>query len=612
MIFIDECHRSIYTVWRQVLEYYDAFLIGLTATPGKQTFGFFHQNLVMEYNHEQAVADGINVDFDVFRILTKITKEGSTIDAGQWVDKRNRETREVRLQRLDELLTYGAENLDRDVVAMDQIRKVTRTFKEKLPTEIFPGRAEVPKTLVYAKDDSHADDIVQVIREEFGRGNEFCQKITYKTTGAKPEDLIAAFRNSFNPRIVVTVDMIATGTDIKPLEIVMFLRAVKSRTFFEQMKGRGVRVISPADLMAVSGKDATAKDRFVIVDCVGVCESELSDTFSLDKEPSADLEKVMKQVAFGATGEAVASTLAGKLARLDRRLSEEQRETIRQASGGASLKEIAGGIVKALDPDVQIEVARTKLKLPAGATPPPNAVKEAKEELLREALKPLAANPALREKILEVKKRAEQVIDNVSQDRLIEAGFSGDAKEHAKTLVRNFEDFIRKHKDEITALQILYARPHSKRLTFEDVKVLADAISAPPRQWTPDVLWRAYGTLEKDRVKGSSQKRLLTDLVSLVRFALSQEEILEPFPEHVKERFEEWIKGQEAGGRKFTPEQREWLELMRDHIAGSLAIDAEAFEYAPFSQKGGIGRASAVFGKELDKVIKELNGVLVE
>ena len=618
VVFVDECHRSIYTLWRQVLEYYDAFLIGLTATPSKQTFGFFHQNLVMEYSHEQAVADGVNVDFDVYRILTEITKRGSTVEAGLWIDKRDRETREVRAQRLDEPLKYTPESLDRDVVAQDQLRKVVRTFKEKLFTEIFPGRTEVPKTIVYAKDDSHADDIVQVVREEFGRGNDFCQKITYRTTGVKPEDLIQSFRNSFNPRIAVTVDMIATGTDIKPLEIVLFLRAVKSRTFFEQMKGRGVRVINPDDLRAVTG-DAIAKDHFVIVDCVGACESELSDTFSLDREPRADLDKVftsldraMKQVAFGAAGEAIASTLAGKLARLDRRLSEEQRSAVRQASGGVSLKELAGNVVTALNPDIQLATTRTKLKLAADATPPPEAVKEAREELLRNALKPLAENPSLRAKILEVKKRAEQTIDTVSQDKLLEAGLSSAAKEKARTIVKDFQQFIQDHKDEITALQVLYSRLHSKRLTFEDVKALADTISAPPRQWTPEVLWWAYETLEKDRVKGSSQRRLLTDIVSLVRFALKQEEVLEPFPEHVKERFEEWFKGQEEGGRRFTPEQREWLELMRDCVAGSLSIDAEAFDLPPLSQKGGLGRASVVFGKDLTKVIEEVNGVLAE
>lgn len=232
-IFTDECHRSIYNLWRQVLEYFDAYLIGLTATPSKQTLGFFNQNLVMEYNHQQAVADGVNVDFDVYRIRTAITEHGATVEAGVYVDRRDRLTRKVRWELLEEDFTYDPEQLDRQVVAMDQIRTIVRTFKERLFTEIFPGRTEVPKTLIFAKDDSHADDIVQIVREEFGRGNEFCQKITYRTTGAKPEDLIAAFRNSYYPRIVVTVDMIATGTDIKPLEIVMFMRAVKSRSYFE-------------------------------------------------------------------------------------------------------------------------------------------------------------------------------------------------------------------------------------------------------------------------------------------------------------------------------------------------------------------------------------------
>jgi type I restriction enzyme R subunit len=218
VVFIDECHRSIYTLWRQVVEYFDAFLIGLTATPSKQTLGFFNQNLIMEYSHPQAVADGVNVDFDVYRIRTRITEQGSTVEAGFYIDRRDRRTRARRWQQLDDELTYPAAVLDREVVAPDQIRTVVREFHAKLFTEIFPGRTEVPKTLIYAKDDSHAEDIVEIVREEFGRGNDFAQKITYRTTGAKPEDLITAFRNSYFPRIAVTVDMIATGTDIKPLE----------------------------------------------------------------------------------------------------------------------------------------------------------------------------------------------------------------------------------------------------------------------------------------------------------------------------------------------------------------------------------------------------------
>ncbi len=282
VIVTDECHRSIYNLWRQVLEYFDAFIIGLTATPNKQTFGFFNQNLVMEYPHEQAVADGVNVNYDVYQIRTQIAQSGSRIDAGYYVDKRDRETREVRWEELDEDLEYAPNALDKDVVALDQIRTVIRTFRDKLFTDIFPGRTEVPKTLIFAKDDSHAEDIVKIVREEFGKGNDFAQKITYKTTGKKPDELIAEFRNSFNPRIAVTVDMIATGTDIKPLEIVVFMRTIRSRSFFEQMKGRGVRVIRPGDLKAVT-PDAGAKTHYVIVDSMGVCENVKTDSRPLSQ-----------------------------------------------------------------------------------------------------------------------------------------------------------------------------------------------------------------------------------------------------------------------------------------------------------------------------------------
>jgi type I restriction enzyme R subunit len=215
-------------LWRGVLEYFDAFIVGLTATPNNQTFGFFNKNLVMEYSRPKAVMDGVNVQGEVYRIRTAITEGGSRIDAGYYVDKRERLTRRIRWEQLDDALTYAATQLDRDVVAVDQIRTVVRTFRDRLFTEIFPGRTEVPKTLVFAKDDSHAEDIVRIMREEFGKGNDFCQKITYKVTGVSPEDLIAQFRNSYNPRIAVTVDMIATGTDIKPLEILLFMRPVQS------------------------------------------------------------------------------------------------------------------------------------------------------------------------------------------------------------------------------------------------------------------------------------------------------------------------------------------------------------------------------------------------
>jgi type I restriction enzyme R subunit len=285
-IVVDECHRSIYNIWRQVLEYFDAFLIGLTATPTKQTIGFFGENLVQDYAHEQAVVDGVNVGYDVYRIETKITKDGARLarEPGVFVPHRDRRTKGKKYRELDDDLTYTANQLDRDVVSENQIRLVIRTFRDKLP-EIFPGRTEVPKTLVFAKTDLHAEDVVRIIREEFGKGNDFCQKITSKSTGRKPEDLLSAFRNSYFPRIAVTVDMIATGTDVKPLECLIFMRNIRSLGYFEQMKGRGCRVVDPDVLQSVT-PDARHKTHFVIVDAVGVCEDEKSATRPMDRKPS--------------------------------------------------------------------------------------------------------------------------------------------------------------------------------------------------------------------------------------------------------------------------------------------------------------------------------------
>ncbi len=609
VVFIDECHRSIYTLWRQVVEYFDAFLVGLTATPSKQTIGFFHKNLVMTYSHEQAVKDNVNVDYDVYNIRTRITDQGSTIEAGYQVEKRDRRTRLSRWEQLDEDLTYPAQVLDRDVVAVDQIRTIVRIFKEKLFTEIFPGRTVVPKTLIYAKDDNHAENIVDIVREEFGRGNDFAKKITYRTTGEKPEDLISSFRTSPLPRIAVTVDMIATGTDIKPLEIVMFMRAVKSRNFFEQMKGRGVRVINPTDFQAVTPGDTT-KDHFTIVDCVGVCEGNLSDSFSLERQRSASFKQLLDAVAWGSTDPDIVSSLAGRLSRLNRRLSWPDRLQIQETAGGKPLHDILGGMIDALDPDRQAEEARRAANLPAEADPGEAALKVAEEKLIKAAVAPLVTNPDLRNQLLNFKDRYERTYDHVSIDEVRESGFSGDSRAKAESLVRSFEQFVEDHRDEITAIEILYSRPYHGRLRLKDVKDLASMIQSPPRSWTPERLWSAYEVLAKDKVRGAGGGKLLTDIVSLVRFALHPDEELVPFRDRVEQHYRAWLAQQETAGRRFTPEQLQWIELIRDHIVGNIQMEMEDFDYVPFSQKGGRGRAYEVFGAELGKILDELNEVL--
>ena len=599
-IISDECHRSIYDQWRQVLEYFDAFLIGLTATPSKQTMGFFRQNLVMEYGHPQAVADGVNVPYNVYRIETKVTEEGATIEAGMKVDRRDRRSRNVRWEELEKELPYTPGQLDRDVVAVDQIRTVIQTFRDRVNTEIFPGREYVPKTIIFAKDDSHADDIV---REEFGKGNDFCRKVTYRITGVSPDVLIQDFRNSFNPRIVVTVDMIATGTDIKPVEIVFFMRNVRSRTFFEQMKGRGVRTISQTDFNQVT-PDAAAKDCFVIVDAVGVTESELGESYSLDRKPSVSFGRLLDLLAMGDREPDTLSSLASRLARLDRRLSPQDRESVESAAGGATLKTLVSGLLNATDPDSALEAAR---KATGRDDPPEEAIAKAEKEMLEAAAKPFAANPELRQRLTETHRVYEQTIDTVSQDTVTRAEFSG---AEADALTRSFREYIEEHREEITALQVLYQRPYSRRLTYENIRALADALQSPPRSWTPPRLWDAYRQLDKSKVRGSSQ-RVLADIVSLVRYAIGHDEELAPFGQQVEERVRGWLATQEIAGREFSTEQRQWLEDIKDHIAGSVSIEPADLQYAPFAQRGGIGRAHYLFGDGLSPLLEELNLELV-
>jgi type I restriction enzyme R subunit len=605
VIIIDECHRSIYGLWRQVLEYFDAHLIGLTATPTKQTFGFFRQNLVMEYSHEMAVADNVNVDFTVYKIQTAITQAGSAIEVGDFAGFRNRQTRQVRWNAVDEPVAYTAKQLDRAVVAEDQLRTVLITFRDKLFTEIFPGRSTVPKTLIFAKDDSHADDIVQMVREVFGKGNDFATKITYRTHDGRPEDLLQTFRNSLNPRIVVTVDMIATGTDVKPLECLLFMRSVKSRTYFEQMVGRGVRIIDDTDFQAVTD-DAKHKDRFVVVDAVGVTDSPLAETLQpLERKPAASLQNLMKLVGFGNNDPDVASTLAGRLARLDKRLTNDDRQQLTALSGGIDLGTIAHRIVEALDPDHQAAVA-AKDGVEAGDDA---SIAEVATKLVAAALQPLASNPELRNAIIEVRRSYEQTIDETSNDSLVFAGHSEEARERATALVASFADYLQEHRDDIRALDILYSRPYKERLTFTEIKELAKAIGRPPRQWTPEKLWRAYELLDQSKVRGSGG-RMLTDIVSLVRYALQQDDELVPFRDQVEGRFAAWLAAQETHGTTFTPEQMQWLTWMKENIASEMGIAADSFDYTPFVEHGGLGRAHQMFGERLSPLMDELTVVL--
>ena len=632
-VIVDECHRSIYDRWSQVLLYLDAFLIGLTATPSGRTIGFFNQNLVMEYGHDEAVTDGVNVDFDVYLIRTRVTEKGATIeaDSGQvYVERRDRGTRAERLELLRDDLTYTANQLDRDVVSESQIRTVVREFRDKVLPEAFPGRGEPPKTLIYAKDDSHAEDIVRIVREEFGEGNDLCRKITYRTGFTRvtstvrnddgsesevtewkrtshmtPDEILTNFRTSYYPRIAVTVDMIATGTDVKPIECVFFLRNIRSAGFFEQMKGRGVRIISPNQLRAVS-PSARAKDRFIIVDAVGVAERDKSDSRSLNREPTKSLKQLLDHVAQGGIHPDALTTLAGRLARLERQFTPDQLAELRSLAGGKSFGDLARDLLRAGDADIRTEAAKLQFGV---ASPDAKQVAAAGVQLARGAAKPFL-NPRFRRRILEIQRQNEQTMDRHTIDEVLHSGFDAAAVAKARGVTRAFGDWIVEHRDELTALQVLYAGVRPLRLSLKDLRDLRDAIQQAGLATDPSALWRAYEATAADlgQVRRGGGKPL-ADLVSLVRHALRPNAPLVPYREEVMARYAEWLAKHDAD-TAFTPEQREWLDRMAEHLANSLAITRDDFEIGWFGQHGSLGRAHALFGTDLDALRDELGRAL--
>jgi len=615
-IVIDECHRSIYNLWKQVLDYFDAFLIGLTATPDKRTFAFFEKNVVSEYTYEQSVIDGVNVPYDVYTIETKISKQGDIIKAGWFIDKRDKLTRKTRWEQVDEDTIYTKNDLDKKIVNPDQIRTIIRQFKKALQTEIFPNRIdengeyEVPKTLVFAKTDSHADDIIKIIRKEFDEGDDFCKKVTYKIK-EDPKSVLNRFRNSYYPRIAVTVDMIATGTDVKPLEVLLFMRDVKSINYFEQMKGRGTRTINSDTLQLVS-KTANAKTHFVIVDAVGVTKSKKTDSRPLERKPTVALKDLLGAITMGVTDEDLFLSLANRLIRLEKQITGKEKEKLLEFSKGKNLKQITKELLNAFDKDEIDKKAQEKInKIPVQDRTPAleeQAQKEAQEELILQAQSTF--NGKLNEYLENVRREHEQMIDTVNTDELTKAEWDSYTKDKAKEIVKDFNDYLEANKDEIEALTIFYKQPYNRRnITFKMINDVFDKLKMDKPLHAPAYVWEAYATLED--VKSKQPKDELTALISLIRRACGIDKELKAYDKTIDENFRKWIFEQNAGNHKrFNEEQMEWLRMLKDHVVSSYHIEIDDLDYTPFDSKGGKGKMYQIFGSDMTKIINELNEVL--
>ena len=623
-IIIDECHRSIYNQWRQVLEYFDAFLIGLTATPNMHTYAFFNENVVSEYTHEQAVDDGVNVGaLGTYCIETEITKRGGKVEPTmeQLIEVRDKRTRKQRWETADEQpLEYGASELDKSVVNKSQIRLVLTTFKNNWQKwEYFKNRQELPKTLIFAKDDSHANDIVTIAREVFGEGNDFCKKITYSSE-ENEESLLYNFRKQYYPRIAVTVNKIATGTDVKAIEILLFMRDIRSENYYEQMLGRARRVLDKDELKQSSPSAETPKLGYVIVDAVGVTKSQKTkgrNKCGGDTKPTVPFKNLLTAIITGDTSEDTFGTLGTRLEHLDKVMTDKERQEFTKITNGISLRHLAADLKHVHDTD---EIKHTiETDYPDFKQLSPDDKEKIEKEIVKQRCKTAAFplnEPKVRNFLMTIRNSNDQTIDP-SLDRLIPegTGFGEDIAENKELIRKTFREFIDQNKDIITALSIIYNEDYKNRkLTFALIEQLYEKMQRYNHRLNLSALCVAYEPEDRKSILSK-----LVDIVQIVRYEWKQIDHLTPFAEVIKKRYDKWIwdrntnkAGQRGADNKpFTEEQKQWLDKICEHIQTNASIDAEALKQEPFNAMGGTAKYFKLFGNQWKEILDELNLKLV-
>lgn len=556
MIIIDECHRSIYKNWRKVLEYFDtARLVGLTATPIPETMAFFNNNRIVNYTLEKSIVDGVNVDCRVYRIKTQVTETGGAILEGEKFKEETRYTGEVKTVSSKETKTYTNKELNRSIINPAQIKLILTTYRDVVYTELFndpqrePNMDYLPKTLIFALNEAHATNIVQIAKEVFGRTDDrFVQKITY--SAGDSNELIRQFRNDKDFRIAVTCTLVATGTDVKPLEVVMFMRDVESLPLYIQMKGRGVRTIGDEQLRNVT-PNAFSKDCFYLVDAVGVTEHEMTIPTATDESTTKiiTLKELLERISHGYFPDEYLKRLAATLARIYNKADDSQRKEFARLSHD-DMKELSARIYDTLE---------------KGTLPP--FVSTEKPNLERKGLvSPLANHADARRYLLIL---AAGFVNTLmpGEDTLISKGFS---IEEAKCTTEAFEEFCRENADEIEALRIIYNN-EGEPITYSMLKELEHKLKMANNHFAPKQIWNSYAILSPSKVKRSTTKEesdALTNIIQLVRFAFRQIDRLESVVTTSKQYFNLWL-GQNQ--REITDKQREVISRIVDYIASNGA-----------------------------------------
>jgi len=555
IIIIDECHRSIYGNWRRVLDYFStAKLIGLTATPVPETMAFFNNNRVVNYTLERSIIDGVNVDSRVYRIKTQATENGGAILKGDKLKRETRYTGKVEIIKNEETRNYTKEELNRSIINPAQIKLVLETYRDAVYTEMFidPQREPImdylPKTLIFALNENHATNIVRIAKEVFGRTDDkFVQKITYSSGDSN--ELIRQFRNDKEFRIAVTCTLVATGTDVKPLEVVIFMRDVASAPLYIQMKGRGVRTIGDDQLRNVT-PNAFSKDCYFLVDAVGVTEHDHTVSGpSDDTSQTITLKRLLELLTHGNVKDEYLRLIASKLSRIYSKANQKQRDKFMDLAH-ADMREISSNIFDALE---------------KGILPPYISIDEPNNE--RKGLViPLTHHPEARQYLLIL---AAGFIETLQpgEDTLISKGFS---QEEATEVTTAFEEYCKENRDDIEALRMIYNN-EGEPLTYSLLKDLENKLKLANNKFQTSRLWNCYSIVNPQSVKKyttKEEKEALTNIIQLVRYANHQIETLESLYPSAQQRFNLWY-GQVQ--RSVTESQIAIVRQIVDYIASNGA-----------------------------------------
>ena len=567
-IVVDECHRSIYGKWRAVLDYFSkAKVLGLTATPTPEAYAFFNNNIIENYSYDDSVVDGVNVPFRVFRIQTEVTEYGGTIEEGSRVVEIAHKTGQTTTYNAEGTYIYAPQALDRYVVNRDQIRKVMMAYKEAIYADLYPEREQrweyIPKTLIFAKDDNHATQIVDVVKEvfapEFG-GNvpaNYVQKITYSAEDSNA--LIRDLRTEKDFRIAVTATLVATGTDVRPLEVVLFMRDVGSDVLYTQMKGRGCRTIKDDKLREVT-PNADTKECYYIVDAVGVTEHDHSipEGGGGPGKKTLSLEVLLEHLAHGEVSDENLLLLRNYCSTINKRYEDNdmfgKHLDYFITTYGFAPRTLANNIQDAFEKGILAEYDS------------PSGDNTARLSLIAMLMNSIPA----RNKLVELHKGYSVSVQD--EDTILYAGFS---KETAKEYIENFEKYLSDNKDSIEALRIIY-NSEDTIITHSMLSELRDRLLSESRQYGVYQIWKNYKLLDTegnvDELDVKANVNALTNLIQIVRYAYKKSQQLTSLINGYAKRFALYC-GQQQ--RVLTEDQVDIMRQVAEFIINDGAISVK-------------------------------------